>query len=156
MSETVEQLTARSLPLAGLHAQHGATMVERDGWLLPAHYGDAAAEYEAVRGGAGLFDLSERGRVEVSGAEAVQFLNGLVTNDVKALAPGAWMNAAFPNAQGRLLALALVGRVLGAEAALVGRTRAAVVPWNAQTLTLLRATHTGEDGFDLIAGPDVL
>ncbi len=59
----------------------------------------ARAEYDAVRGGgAGLFDLSARGRVEVRGAEAVQFLNGLITNDVKALAPGAWMHAALPNA----------------------------------------------------------
>ena len=214
MSETVEQLSARSLPLAELHRRHGATFAERDGRLLPAHYGDAAAEYEAVRGGgAGLCDLSARGRIEVSGAEAVQFLNGLVTNDVKALAPGAWMNAAFPNVQGRLLALArvvrpgdaatflfdteaathlrvhqnlarftlagdfrvrdltaetaqlslqgaqtaaLVGRLLGAEAARVERRRAAVVSWQAQPLTLLRATHTAEDGFDLIASVDVL
>ena len=209
----VEQLTARSLPLAALHAQHGATMVERGGWLLPAHYGDAAAEYEVVRGGgAGLFDLSERGRVEVSGAEAVQFLNGLVTNDVKALAPGAWMTTAFPNVQGRLLALArvvragdaevflfdteaatrervrdslarftlagdfrvrdlsdethqlslqgaqsaaVVERVLGAAAAQVERMRAAIVSWRGEPLTVVRATHTGEDGFDLIAGVGV-
>ena len=36
------------------------------------------AEYEAVRGGgAGLFDQSAPARVEVSGGEAVQFLNGM-------------------------------------------------------------------------------
>ncbi len=77
-----------------------------DGWLVPAAYGDAGAEYEAVRGGAGagLFDLSSRARIEVSGAEAVQFLNGMVTNDVATLAEGAWMHAAFPNVQGRLVA----------------------------------------------------
>src|SRR5688572_33360751 len=63
------------------------------------------AEYEAVRGGgAGLFDLSSRGRVEVSGAEAVMFLNGMLTNDVARLEDGAWMHAAFPNPQGRLVA----------------------------------------------------
>ena len=90
MSETIEQLTAHNL---------------------------ARAEYEAVRGGAGagLFDLSTRGRIEVSGAEAVQFLNGLVTNDMKALAAGAWMYAALPNVQGRLLALARVLRPTAAE-----------------------------------------
>ena len=90
MSETIEQLTAHNL---------------------------SRAEYEAVRGGAGagLFDLSTRGRIEVSGAEAVQFLNGLVTNDMKALAAGAWMYAALPNVQGRLLALARVLRPTAAE-----------------------------------------
>jgi folate-binding protein YgfZ len=112
MSETLEQVAARSLPLEASHMSAGATLAEHDGWRVPAGYGDAAAEYEAVRGGqgAGLFDLSMRGRVEVSGREAVQFLNGLITNDVKTLAPGASMLAAFPNPQGRLLAFARVSR----------------------------------------------
>jgi folate-binding protein YgfZ len=59
-------------------------------------------------GGAGLIDFSSRGRIEVRGAEAVQFLNGLITNDVKALETGAWMRAAFPNVQGRLIGEARV------------------------------------------------
>src|SRR5712691_9692017 len=63
------------------------------------------AEYAAVRnGGAGLIDLSARGRILISGSEAVMFLNGLVTNDMKTLAVNTWMPAAFPNVQGRLLA----------------------------------------------------
>jgi folate-binding protein YgfZ len=85
--------------------------LERDGWRLPTHYGDTPGEYETVRGGgAGVIDLSSRGLVEVSGAEATQFLNGLITNDVKSLEDGAWMLAAFPNAQGRLIAFARVLR----------------------------------------------
>jgi folate-binding protein YgfZ len=54
-----------------------------------------------------------RGRVEVSGTEAVQFLNGLITNDVKTLEEGAWMLAAFPNVQGRLIASTRVLRLAG-------------------------------------------
>jgi aminomethyltransferase len=68
------------------------------------------ADYAAVRdGGAGLIDFSSNGFVEVAGAEAVMFLNGLITNDVKKLEDNSWMLAAFPNVQGRLIAL---GRVL--------------------------------------------
>ena len=112
MNEAVEELSVHKLPLEEAHRRHGATFAERDGWLLPTHYGDARAEYEAVRGvaTAGLIDLSARGRIEVGGAEAVQFLNGLITNDVKGLQAGAWMHAAFPNAQGRLLASVRVAR----------------------------------------------
>ena len=55
-------------------------------------------------GGAGVIDLSSRGRLLVSGSEAVMFLNGLITNDMKTLAVNSWMPAAFPNVQGRLLA----------------------------------------------------
>ncbi len=213
MSETVEELTAHKLPLDESHRAAGATMSERDEFVVPAHYGAAADEYETVRGGgAGLSDLSARGRIEVGGAEAVQFLNGLITNDVKTLAPGAWMNAAFPNVQGRLLAFArvvrpgadevfifdtepatrarvranlerftlagdfrvrdltaetvqlslqgaqagsIIERVLGAQAASVERLRVVVVSWHEQPITVLRATHTGEDGFDLIASASV-
>src|SRR5256885_9711200 len=62
-------------------------------------------EYAAVRdGGAGLIDLSASGRIVVSGSEAVMFLNGLITNDMKTLAANSWMPAAFPNVQRRLLA----------------------------------------------------
>ncbi|MGH9945016.1 MAG: aminomethyltransferase family protein [Pyrinomonadaceae bacterium] len=117
MTDTTEQFeeAARQLSLAETHRAAGALMDARDGLVVPRQYGDAAAEYEAVRGGggagAGLFDLSPRGRIEVSGKEAVQFLNGLVTNDVKALGAGRWMWAAFPNVQGRLLALARVLRL---------------------------------------------
>src|SRR5438874_12021131 len=66
-------------------------------------------EYSAVRdGGAGLIDLSARGRIIVSGSEAVMFLNGLITNDMKTLAANTWMPAAFANVQGRLLAVVRV------------------------------------------------
>ena len=117
MSEAVEQKTEaapRRSPLEEAHGRAGATLVEREGCVVPASFGDAGAEYEAVRGGAGLFDLSSRGRVEVSGAEAVQFLNGMVTNDVARLEDGAWMHAAFPNPQGRLVAAARALRRGGA------------------------------------------
>ena len=75
-------------------------------------FGDASAQYAAVREtGAGLIDLSSRGRITVGGSEAVQFLNGLITNDMKTLAEGSWMPAVFPNAQGRLLASVRVARL---------------------------------------------
>jgi tRNA-modifying protein YgfZ len=53
----------------------------------------------------------KRGLFKVFGSEAVQFLNGLITNDVKSLEDGSEMIAAFPNAQGRLLAVVRVRRI---------------------------------------------
>src|ERR1044071_5285875 len=68
-------------------------------------YGDVLFEYSALReSGCGVIDLSDRGRIRVSGTEAVQFLNGLITNDMKTLAENSWMPAALPNVQGRLIA----------------------------------------------------
>ncbi len=108
MTEVVQQ-TKHTSPLDEIHRGHGATMTERDGWVLPASYGDTMAEYSAVRdGGCGLIDLSSRGCIVVTGSETVQFLNGLITNDVKTLEKNSWMPAAFANVQGRLLAAARV------------------------------------------------
>jgi aminomethyltransferase len=97
MSEVIIAPAIRKSSLDEIHRQLGASMSERDGWLAPANFGDVLFEYAAVREGrAGLIDLSSRGRLLVTGSEAVQFLNGLITNDMKTLAANTWMPAAFP------------------------------------------------------------
>ncbi|MDQ5844675.1 MAG: aminomethyltransferase family protein [Acidobacteriota bacterium] len=211
MTELVEILQS---PLDQSHVALGATMIKRDGWRVPATYGNDEAEYAAVRdGGAGLIDLSPRGRILVGGSEAVQFLNGLITNDMKTLAEGSWMPAAFPNVQGRLIAsvrvvrlkdegegknvsptylldteatthqsvlktierftlagdfrvtditnetaeLSLQGsnaanllRSVMGEVAELAPNGAMVTLWHESGVTVVRASHTTEDGFDLI------
>ena len=62
-------------------------------------------EYDALRSRAALLDCSSAGKLELSGKNAVQFLNGIVSNDVKTLAPGAGVLAAFPTLQEKSLAL---------------------------------------------------
>lgn len=66
--------------------------------------------YEQVSSGGTGFYEQKRGLIMVRGSEAVQFLDGLITNDLKTLDEGAQMLAAFPNAQGRLLAVVRVLR----------------------------------------------
>ncbi len=72
--------------------------------------GESLDNYNKIRGGVTGFYEQKRGLIAVWGKEAVQFLDGLITNNVKKLEVGPQMLAAFPNAQGRLLA---VVRVLG-------------------------------------------
>jgi len=112
MTEAAEQIAILKLPLAEAHERLGAEMLVQNGWFVPANYGDTLLEYASVReGGVGLIDLSPRGRILVRGSEAVSFLNGLITNDMKTLAEGRWMPAAFPNVQGRLIASVRVVRL---------------------------------------------
>jgi folate-binding protein YgfZ len=66
---------------------------------------DVRAEYDAIRHGIAIIDFSSAGKLQLSGKNAVQFLNGMVSNDVKALGTGDGMLAAFPNLQGKLVAL---------------------------------------------------
>jgi folate-binding protein YgfZ len=112
MIQSVEQMEILESPLHDSHLRLGATMNEHKGWSVPESYGDLLLEYAEVREvGCGVIDLSNRGRILVSGTEAVQFLNGLITNDMKTLAVNSWMPAAFPNVQGRLIASVRVVRL---------------------------------------------
>ncbi len=61
-------------------------------------------DYKNIRSGDLGFFEQKRGLITVSGKEAIQFLNGLITNDVAKLEENVQMSAAFPNAQGRLIA----------------------------------------------------
>ncbi len=75
---------------------------------LSADYGDVRAEYEAIRHGVALIDLSPAGKLTIGGKNAVQFVNGLVSNDVKKLQAGEGVLAAFPTTQGKVAALARI------------------------------------------------
>jgi folate-binding protein YgfZ len=94
---------AERTPLHDVTAQAGATFTEDAGWLVPAHYGDTRAEYDAARQAAALFDLSHRGKVEVSGADAGGFLHNLTTNDVKGLPIGAGCEAFLTTATAKVV-----------------------------------------------------
>lgn len=67
-------------------------------------------DYLATQTGVAVLDLSRAGKLEVGGRNAIQFLNGLVTNDIKSLAPGAGVLAAFLNVQGKVMALSRIYR----------------------------------------------
>jgi folate-binding protein YgfZ len=151
---------------------------------------ETTREYSSVRdGGAGLIDLSaSRSRIRVSGSEAVMFLNGLITNDIKNATDDSWLPAVFPTVQGRLIGVVRIlrsdaGFLLDTESAsheavlktisrftLAGDFKVTDVSNEIALLTVqgkravdviqnvkasvVRATHTGEHGFDLLINTD--
>jgi folate-binding protein YgfZ len=60
------------------------------------------SEYELLTEAAGLVDRSERAKFVVRGGEAVDFLQGQVSNDVEALSPGTGCYATVLNHKGKL------------------------------------------------------
>ena len=93
------------LPLHDVHRERGATFGEIDGWQVPLHYGDPAAEYRAMCEGAGVIDRSMLGKVTVTGRDRQAFLQGMLTNDVKGLTAGKGTGAAFLDALGKVMVL---------------------------------------------------
>jgi folate-binding protein YgfZ len=59
-------------------------------------------DYETLLSGCGLLDRSERGKLALTGAGAVEFLNGQVTNELANLHPGEGRYAAFLTHKGKM------------------------------------------------------
>lgn len=70
-----------------------------------------SSEYAALRRTAGLFRRRDRGRLAVGGADRGEYLQGLLTNDIRGLARGVGCYAAYLTPQGRMLADMEVGNV---------------------------------------------
>jgi glycine cleavage system T protein len=90
-------------PLADYHVTQGATLGEYHGATVPARFTDPAAEHRAVRAASGLFDFSFRAKFRLKGRDHARFLQRMVSNDVKKLAPGQGTYATLLNAQGHIV-----------------------------------------------------
>lgn len=55
---------------------------------MPLQYTSITDEHLAVRNAAGIFDISHMGEITVSGAVASDFLNSILTNDIRKVGPG--------------------------------------------------------------------
>lgn len=113
MMNSVESVIKRS-PLYETQKEMGAQFTNSHGWEMAQSYKEPNEESRQVRESVGLVDLSYHGVIKVGGSESVQFLQGLVSNDVKTLEKGKGMRAAFLTAHGKVEALCRIFN-LGAE-----------------------------------------
>jgi folate-binding protein YgfZ len=90
---------------SSLHEFHHALFArfaELNGEEIVADYGDAPAEYTALRETAGVLDLRFRSRICLVGNDRARFLHGQVTNDVKKLRAGEGCYSALTTAKGKM------------------------------------------------------
>ena len=91
------------LALRPRHEVSGALFRAEGGWEVPTGYGPLDGEVLGVRRSAGVIDFSDRAKIEVTGEDRVTFLDGLVTADIKTLAPGRSAYALVLNEKSRVL-----------------------------------------------------
>jgi aminomethyltransferase len=85
----VQPVTApRRTPFYEFHRLAGGKLVDFAGFEMPLRYTGDVREHLAVRNGVGLFDITHMGEFDVRGPGAMEWLNGVVTNDVAALDVG--------------------------------------------------------------------
>ncbi len=89
---------------------------EDSGVEMVETYGEIAAEYAALRRGCALIDMANRGTLVVRGDDRLEFLNRMITQEVKGLAPYRCVRSFWLNRKGRIDAdlrvLALEDRVM--------------------------------------------
>src|SRR5919198_4482573 len=80
--------TLQRTPLHDRHVALGARMVPFAGWEMPVQYAGVIPEHRAVRGHAGVFDVSHMGQLEVRGPAALEFLQAMLSNDLGRIGTG--------------------------------------------------------------------
>jgi aminomethyltransferase len=92
--------TLRRTPLYERHADLGARLVPFAGWEMPVQYGSIIEECRAVRSGAGVFDVSHMGQLELAGDGAHDYLQARLSNDLDRIVPGRAQYTLLTNTRG--------------------------------------------------------
>jgi len=83
-------------------AASGARFGVYRGADTPVSFGDTAAEFRALLQGCAIVDMRWQAKLVLTGEDRVRWLNGMVTNNVRDLAPGHGNYSFLLNAQGRI------------------------------------------------------
>jgi len=75
-------------PLYEWHKAHTRKVIPFAGWEMPVWYTGVIDEHNAVRRAAGLFDVAHMGVFEISGPNATEFLDLVLTNYARWFGPG--------------------------------------------------------------------
>jgi aminomethyltransferase len=81
-------MNARTV-LHDLQKAAGGKIIDFHGWDMPVQFASIAAEHQAVRAAAGLFDLGHMGRLHVDGRDSARFLERMVCRPIADMVDGA-------------------------------------------------------------------
>jgi aminomethyltransferase len=106
-------------PFYEFHVAHGGKLIDFGGWEMPVQFEGINKEHARVRTAVGLFDVSHMGEIRCVGPQALEAVQGLITNDAGALAIGQALYTPMCNHRGGIVDDLLVYRVGEAEFFLV-------------------------------------
>src|SRR5271169_2446093 len=80
-----------------------STVVHGNQASPPSDFGDVRSEFAALISGCGIYNLSSKVKIALTGGDRVRWLNGMVTNNIRDLAQGQGIYAFLLNPQGHIL-----------------------------------------------------
>ncbi|MAF67509.1 MAG: hypothetical protein CMJ84_17865 [Planctomycetes bacterium] len=92
----------KNTPLYEIHVAAGGRLRPPDEPAPLLTYGDVPGEYLAALERCALFDETDRGLIRASGADAGDFLHGLLSNEVRSVAPGLGNRTLLLTARGKV------------------------------------------------------
>src|SRR3954464_9225026 len=101
----------KQIALSEIHIKVGAKMVPFAGYLMPVSYEGINAEHETVRKAVGVFDVSHMGEFLLKGADALDLIQRVTSNDASKLVDGKAQYSCLPNKQGGIVDDLLVYRI---------------------------------------------
>ena len=134
-------MSERQTALHGAHEELGARFTDFGGWSMPVRYASDTAEHHAVRRGAGIFDLSHMGEVEVVGEQAGAFLDHALVGVLSTIGVGRAKYSVIVDEDGRVLDDLITYRL--------AEDRYLVVPNAGNQETVVRALEQRAGGFDV-------
>lgn len=93
----------KNTPFTDKHIALGAKMAEFAGFNMPISYTGINDEHAAVRNKAGVFDVSHMGEFMVKGANALDLIQRITTNDASKLTAGKAQYSCMPNNEGGIV-----------------------------------------------------
>lgn len=72
-------------PFFNKHLDLKAKMIHFGNWEMPVQYTSIIEEHKAVRSSVGIFDVSHMGEIVITGKEAMNALQNIITNDLTRL-----------------------------------------------------------------------
>ncbi|HDL04224.1 MAG: glycine cleavage system aminomethyltransferase GcvT [Candidatus Zixiibacteriota bacterium] len=78
----------KKTPFYKYHIEAGAKMVPFAGYIMPIQYAGITKEHLAVRKNVGMFDISHMGEFDISGPDALAFIQKMTVNDASKLEVG--------------------------------------------------------------------
>lgn len=93
----------KKTPLYQKHIDNKGKIVDFGGWALPVEYESMLKEAKAVRTSCGVFDASHMGEIRVTGSNALNFLQKIVSNDISKTKPGQMQYNLLPNKDGGVI-----------------------------------------------------
>jgi aminomethyltransferase len=72
----------KKTPLYDRHLVLGARIIDFGGWAMPVQYTNVMEEHQTTRKKAGLFDICHMGEIEVTGPQAFDLLQGVLSRNL--------------------------------------------------------------------------